>query len=86
MLLTQSKILLLWTLLSALLILSGYFDKSGDKINTAEFAIAAFYSFIMGVPRSLKGTVQQKFIHCHLVCLRLAQKQLGQKPSQDFFL
>lgn len=32
-----------------MLTLSGYFDMSSDKINTAQFAIAAFYSFIMDV-------------------------------------
>lgn len=29
-----------------------YFDMSSDEINTAQFAIAAFYSFIMDVLHS----------------------------------
>lgn len=51
--LTQSKFLLLWTLLSVMLILSGYFDIFDlCQVFDIEFAIAAFYSFIMDVPHS----------------------------------
>lgn len=36
--------------------LSGYFGMSSDKINAAQFAVAAVYSSIMDVPHSSKGS------------------------------